>query len=416
MITRIEAYRYRCFERLQLDLGPYQVLVGRNGAGKSTLLDIPVLLGEMLQQQNLRSAFFNPTPSHKRPRADGAQDLVFKRAGDWFALAVHLQLPPEVAVRAGASSVRYELAFGVEGSALRLTQEALILFDELPAVEDLPETLWASSHLPDGKHFRVVLTRELGGRTMFEREPRLRGPKASSAIFEMPADVPALAFVPPDAERHPAAAWLRSFLGRECMLYQPALDSLRNAQPSPGVGFAIAPDASTLVWSVLHFASEDARGFEEWNEHVASALPGFVKVEARQREDDGFAYLRVHYRNGMMVPGHGLSDGTLAVLAYTILPYLPNAPRFLAVEEPENGIHPKAIEAILEMLQVMEQTQVWITSHSPIVAAVTELTNLLCLSIGKSGGVAVVPGSHHPVLAHWHGNPSLGTLHSAGVL
>ena len=48
MITRIEAYRYRCFERLDIAVGPYQVLVGRNGAGKSTLMDIPVLLGEML--------------------------------------------------------------------------------------------------------------------------------------------------------------------------------------------------------------------------------------------------------------------------------------------------------------------------------------------------------------------------------
>ncbi len=26
MITRIEAYRYRCFEKLDVTLGPYQVL------------------------------------------------------------------------------------------------------------------------------------------------------------------------------------------------------------------------------------------------------------------------------------------------------------------------------------------------------------------------------------------------------
>ena len=52
MITRIEAYRYRCFERLELDLCPYQVLVGMNGSGKSTLIDIPVLLGEMLNQRH----------------------------------------------------------------------------------------------------------------------------------------------------------------------------------------------------------------------------------------------------------------------------------------------------------------------------------------------------------------------------
>ncbi len=33
MITRIEATKYRCFDRLGIDLGPYGVVVGANGAG-----------------------------------------------------------------------------------------------------------------------------------------------------------------------------------------------------------------------------------------------------------------------------------------------------------------------------------------------------------------------------------------------
>jgi hypothetical protein len=36
MITRLEAIRYRCFERLGVDLGGFQVIVGANGAGKTT--------------------------------------------------------------------------------------------------------------------------------------------------------------------------------------------------------------------------------------------------------------------------------------------------------------------------------------------------------------------------------------------
>jgi len=416
MITRIEAYRYRCFERLQLDVDGYQVLVGRNGAGKSTLLDIPVLLSEMLTGQSVRDVFLKPTPSHCRARADGGQDLVFKRSGDWFVLALHLRLPAEVASRVGVANARYELAFGVDGSALHLSQEALILFDELPDPDDLPEGMWAASHLVDGKSIRLAMNRERDGRTEIYQGARTRGKHMAPAIFETPPDAPALAYVPPDEDRHPAATYLRAMLRSEFTLYQPSVDALRTAQPSPGAGFKIAPDASTLAWSILDLAGRDSAGLEEWNEHVSTVLPGFAMTEARKREDDGFAYLRVHYRNGMVIPGHGLSDGTLAVLAYTILPFLPNAPRFLAIEEPENGVHPKAIEAILETLQAMDDSQVWVTSHSPIVAAVTELSDLLCLSLSKSGAVEVVPGDRHALLAHWHGTPSLGTLHSAGVL
>ena len=416
MITRIEAYRYRCFERLSVPLGAYTVLVGRNGVGKSTLIDIPVLLGEMLQRQSIYGAFFSSTPSHPRARADGALDLAFNRAGPRFALAIEVSLPEEVRDRAGAQCARYELAFSVEGSALSLAHEALILFDHRPLVGELPEGLWATGHLGESDGTRVVLFRERGGRTELFGESPLRGSTPPTTVFDAAAEAPALAFVPPDAERHPVATWLRAFLGRECVRYQPSLDTLRSAQPSPGREFRVSADAATLAWSVLRLAIEDPAHFKEWNDHIESALPNFERVEARQREDDQFAYLRVHYRNGLVVPGHGLSDGTLAVLAYTILPFLPNVPRFLAIEEPENDIHPKAIEAVLETLQVIDGAQVWVSTHSPIVASVTELKHLLCLSPAKSSGVEAVPGTDHSLLAHWHGQPSLGVLHSAGVL
>lgn len=416
MITRIEAYRYRCFERLNVSLGSYTVLVGRNGAGKSTLVDIPVLLGEMLQKQSIQAAFFGPTPSHPRPRADGAADLPFNRSGPWFALAVEAVLPADIQAKVAAKHVRYELAFAVEGSSLTLSQEAVLLFGDRLEMGEPPEGLWSTSLTGKDSPARVVLRRERGGLTEFTREPKLRGPKPPSTPFETADHAPALAFVPPDLERFPASTWLRTFLGRECLLYQPSLNGLRTAQPSPGRDFQIASDARTLAWSVLRLAAENKRGFQEWNQHVQTVLPNFERVDARQREDDQFAYLRVHYRNGLVVPGHGLSDGTLSLLALTILPYLSNIPGFLAIEEPENGIHPKAIEAILEMLQVITKSQVWVTSHSPIVVAVTPLPHLLCLSVGKNGGVETKLGTEHPFLKNWQGTPDLGTLHSAGVL
>ena len=57
MITRLEATRYRCFERLGIDVGDFRVLVGANGSGKTTLLDLPVLLGELLRTNNVAIPF-----------------------------------------------------------------------------------------------------------------------------------------------------------------------------------------------------------------------------------------------------------------------------------------------------------------------------------------------------------------------
>ena len=57
MITRLEATRYRCFERLGVDVGDFRVLVGANGSGKTTLLDLPGLFGDLLDAKYVVDAF-----------------------------------------------------------------------------------------------------------------------------------------------------------------------------------------------------------------------------------------------------------------------------------------------------------------------------------------------------------------------
>jgi predicted ATPase len=177
----------------------------------------------------------------------------------------------------------------------------------------------------------------------------------------------------------------------------------------------VAADGTTLPWSVLQLAQhQDA--YTEWLDHIRDALPFLTAVRGRQREDDHHAYLEVEYETGVTVKSIGLSDGTWALLALSILPFLDNVPPFVTVEEPENGIHPKAIETVLESLANLSSSQAWVTTHSPVVVAVTRPEHLLCMRQGKSGGVEVIPGPEHPRLKDWQGTPSLATLLNAGVL
>ena len=152
MITRIEAISYRCFERLALSLEQFQVFVGPNGSGKTTLLDIPIVLGEMLSSRSIETAFFRNTPTHPRPRADFAGDLIYKRSGQSFALAVEARIPQAIAssilekqasrlqpraveaLRAASqrwlTRIRYEIEFEVFNDALQIAQEHLLLLAE----------------------------------------------------------------------------------------------------------------------------------------------------------------------------------------------------------------------------------------------------------------------------------------------
>jgi len=213
----------------------------------------------------------------------------------------------------------------------------------------------------------------------------------------------------------PAARWLLDLLTAESVFFDPNWSDLRRASP-PGMPQTLTSDGRNLPWLALRLKAENPTAFETWTEHVRIALPQVTEIEAKEREEDHHAYFRVTYNNSYAVTSSGLSDGTLRILALTLLPYLPGPPRLLVVEEPENGIHPRAIEAVLQGLASMHESQILVSSHSPIVIAQVPIEQLLAARLERDGAVTIVEGPQHPRLADWKGEVNLGTLFAAGVL
>ena len=106
----------------------------------------------------------------------------------------------------------------------------------------------------------------------------------------------------------------------------------------------------------------------------------------------------------------------MRILTLTLLPYLSKQPAILVTEEPENGIHPRAIEAVLQSLSSLYDSQVWVSSHSPVVLAKCKPNQLLCAQLSSDGSVEIISGNQHPHLQAWRGEISLGTLFAAGIL
>ncbi len=91
--------------------------------------------------------------------------------------------------------------------------------------------------------------------------------------------------------------------------------------------------------------------------------------------------LQVTDRGGTSHPARSLSDGTLRFLALAVLEREPESQGLLCLEEPENGIHPERIPAMLTLLQDIATDvnepigrdnplrQVIITTHSPAVVS-----------------------------------------------
>lgn len=74
-------------------------------------------------------------------------------------------------------------------------------------------------------------------------------------------------------------------------------------------------------------------------------------------------------KNGNEIPAPQAAEGLLYALAYLAILHLPEPPKVLLVEEPENGIHPAMVRRIVGLLRRLTvdhpDTQVIMASHSP---------------------------------------------------
>ena len=90
------------------------------------------------------------------------------------------------------------------------------------------------------------------------------------------------------------------------------------------------------------------------------------------------------------------SDGTLRLLALTLPAYVPELDGIFLVEEPENGIHPRAVETMFQSLSSVLGAQVLIATHSPIVLNLVDPKDVLCFAKDGDGATSVVSGERHP--------------------
>jgi len=114
-------------------------------------------------------------------------------------------------------------------------------------------------------------------------------------------------------------------------------------------------------------------------------IDALATLRIREREEDHHAYFEVGYENGFRVTSSGLSEGTLRILALTLLPYLHRVPRLLVLEEPETAVHPRGLENVLQSLRSLYGAQVWLASQSSQVLAHTRPDQLLCFQLDDEG-------------------------------
>ena len=422
-VTRIQALNYRSLRYIDQGLRPFQILVGPNASGKSTFLDVIAILGDLLRT-DLDTAVRGDSRLEIPMRAPDPRHLVWLRRGDHFELAVDLAIPEQlIESRNGKHErIRYEMVFnvgespGIEvenvwlltGTTKAASARQLSIF---PSPEPAPDHIvrQPNKRTPDG--WRKIVSRGEAGKAYFRSETT-----NWNAPFALSSQKAALATLPEDRERFPVALWLRDVLQSGVQRIALSGEAMRCPSP-PTRKHGYLPDGSNLPYVVERLERQNKKQYARWLEHVREGLPDIDSVTTQERPEDRHRYLVLRYRNGLEAPSWLVSDGTLRMLALTLLAYTSDVHGGIyLIEEPENGIHPRAVETVYQALSSVYGAQVLLATHSPVILGMANLDDLLCFARDTDGATDVVSGVDHPSLKAWKGTLDLSSLFAAGVL
>lgn len=375
MLTRLEVNGFKNLLGLSVDFGPFTCIAGPNGSGKSNVFDaihFLSLLADndiMTAAQKVRSA---------TGRSEDPRHLVWtdgEALAPSVSFAAEMVVPARVQddfgreVEATTTFLRYELELAYEPPArgarnlgrLKLAREHLDYIKRGQAHEHLhwPHSksefrdkvvvgsrrgkAFISTEVDDGR--RIIKVHQDGGSRGNPKPWSADAAPRTIVCTTTTASDPTIL-----AARREMQSWRLLMLEPSAMRSPDPVHILANAHiGSNGAHLAAA------LYRQAAFPLEDGRVDEDRvYAEIVQRLSRLLDVKAiRVARNDQLdtLTLEMQQQGGAFLPARSLSDGTLRFLALCILHRDPRVGGLLCMEEPENGIHPERMPAMVELVR-----------------------------------------------------------------
>lgn len=397
MLTRLEIDGFKTFEKLDISLSPFTVILGSNAAGKSNLFDAIKLLSNLATKDVVEALkdmrgepleLFRQTPKDGRVRqiSLAAEVLVDPLVRDPWGSEVRLS---HTRMRYEVTLERREVAPGRE--RIQVASEAVLpimrkddrwVDAQVPAkpsgtgAKAFRDTYlkynrqkpWLTTErLPEGLSFSIHQDGKQG-----------RNRPASAAEATVLYSITNAEFPHLFALREEMRNW-------RLLQLDPAL--LRKPVPVTASD-TLDVDGANLA-AVLARLKAETKTSDQPNgvlsdiaAELTTLIPGVAGLDARLHDASREYRIELTMRDGLPYTSRVISDGTLRVLALLTLLNDPQHRGLICFEEPENGVHPGRVRQLVRRLNRMVSTplmfdpyegqapplsQLLLNSHSPVV-------------------------------------------------
>ena len=128
--------------------------------------------------------------------------------------------------------------------------------------------------------------------------------------------------------------------------------------------FPLSPDGTNLPFALSELGRDDPESLRQIAEWFSEWIPGSEIGVGYELQGNPIIALQ---EQGLTDPlSHAdMSDGMLRLLAIASVAFHPSPPAVVCIEEPENALYPRLIEAALELVRTLSRrSQVVLTTHS----------------------------------------------------
>jgi len=326
MLKRVRIKNFRSLD-IDVELEPLTVLVGRSGSGKTNFVEALRFL-----RDRLRSHIFD------RPRESDAENIISLNA-----------LPP--------FSFLFELTFSIQA----FSDDDFNYRVEWCGLD-------AEGRYKEGKGRRkasMVEELSLGNNVIFSREDD-NWKSGTSLTTRLVSGQLVLGMLTGCREANLAYDALSNGIG--CYSFPGTV--LKISQQNDKDRFGLN-DLGENYLAVLSAISTDTEHFNDWNDIIAALRCLNTSITSMNLEMPLMQKVVVSHqmdRRNLQLPIDSESEGFRRFLAHLIALYQIPRKRVLLFEEPENGIHPGALEVLADQFKACPDTgrgQVILTTHSP---------------------------------------------------